>query len=98
MAKRKNTTNHDIAAKFDNMLMWSTAMNDALIEALLCQQEMGNGVNNNFTSDAYKNIILEMREMFLDKVFGKKKIENRWKYIEIHFDPYFQERIERVFL
>ena len=46
MAKRKNTTDHDIAAKSDNMLTWSSAMNDALLEALLRQQEMRNMIHH----------------------------------------------------
>ena len=51
-------------------------MNDALIEAFLCQQEMGNHVNNTFTSDAYKNIVIEMTKLVLGKPFNKQKIKN----------------------
>ena len=66
MTKRKNTTSaststhSNTVAKSDNMLTWSTAMNDNLIEAVLHQQEMENRVDNTFTSYAYRYIVVEM--------------------------------------
>ncbi|KAJ3676608.1 hypothetical protein LUZ60_004020 [Juncus effusus] len=76
-----NNTNHRT-----DTCSWTTAMDGALIDAFVRQESIGNRVHNgSFTSDAYANITIELREKFKDKPLDKERIKNRIKYIKKNF-------------
>ncbi|XP_039123465.1 uncharacterized protein LOC120260088 [Dioscorea cayenensis subsp. rotundata] len=60
-------------------------MDDALIDAYLHQQTMGNRVGGTFTTHALENIVNEVRSKFLDKPIDKERAQNRMKNIKRAF-------------
>ncbi|XP_039146886.1 uncharacterized protein LOC120284157 [Dioscorea cayenensis subsp. rotundata] len=60
-------------------------MDDALIDAYLHQQAMGNRVGGTFTTHALDNIVNEMKDKFPDKPIDKEKLQNRMKNIKRPF-------------
>ncbi|KAK1560334.1 hypothetical protein Q3G72_025424 [Acer saccharum] len=55
-----------------------------LIDALYTQHAQGNRVNGNFTSKAYENIVLELREKLGVDIY-KDKVKNRMKSLKTNF-------------
>ncbi|KAK3188985.1 hypothetical protein Dsin_028546 [Dipteronia sinensis] len=74
----KNDTN-----KRDRFL-WTPQMDDHLIDALYTQHAQGNRVGGNFTSKAYENIVLELREK-LGVDINRDKVKNRMKSLKTNF-------------
>ena len=59
-------------------------MDDALIDAFLHQHRVGNRVGGTFTTQAYDNILAELRENF-EKPIDKEKVKNRIKTTKSNF-------------
>ena len=57
-------------------------MVDALVDAYLHQDTIGNIVGGTFTPRAFENIITELREKFSDYPIDKDKVQNRMKHIK----------------
>lgn len=87
MGKRKNanTENNGANGGRAEMLSWSHAMDEALIDAFVQQHELGNRVGGTFTTQAYDNILKELKEVFPDKPVDKERVKNRMKYIKRGF-------------
>ncbi|KAH7688470.1 Myb/SANT-like domain-containing protein [Dioscorea alata] len=82
MSKRKSNSNvHDGS----NTCVWTFTMDDALIDAYLHQQIMGNRVGGTFTTHALANIVNEVRSKFLDKPIDKERAQNRMKKLKRAF-------------
>ncbi|KAK0587055.1 hypothetical protein LWI29_016608 [Acer saccharum] len=80
MGKKKD--NNDTNKK--DRFLWTPQMDDRLIDALYTQHVQGNRVDGNFTSKAYENIVLELREK-LGVDIDKDKVKNRMKSLKINF-------------
>ncbi|GAV88141.1 Myb_DNA-bind_3 domain-containing protein [Cephalotus follicularis] len=63
---------------------WTDYMDDALVDALLNQQNMGNRVDNVFTTAAYDNMVKELREKIGVPV-EKNHLKNRIKTVKHNF-------------
>ena len=57
-------------------------MVDALMEAYLHQDNIGNRVNGSFTTHAFDNILKELLENFPNKHIDKEKLQNRMKHMK----------------
>jgi Myb/SANT-like DNA-binding domain len=69
---------------------WTTAMDDALIDAFVREESLGNRASTGtFTSQAYDNIMRDLRGKFRDRPLDKERIKNRIKYIKKNFAPCF---------
>ncbi|KAJ3706954.1 hypothetical protein LUZ61_010659 [Rhynchospora tenuis] len=77
MGKRKNSE--------VELVTWNQNMDDALLDALEYQSNIGNRVSGTFTSKAYDNILKELSDKFKDVAFDKEKIKNRVKYLKRNF-------------
>ncbi|XP_058755036.1 uncharacterized protein LOC131628181 isoform X2 [Vicia villosa] len=64
--------------------IWTTEMDNALIDAFVHQVNEGNKVNGTYTSKAYSNITNEMAEKFR-RSFQKEKVKGRWKLVKKNF-------------
>ena len=63
---------------------WTPDMDNALVDAFLNQQNLGNKVGGSFTSKAYEAITKELQEKF-ERPFSKEKVKGRWKLIKRNF-------------
>ncbi|KAK2650772.1 hypothetical protein Ddye_018261 [Dipteronia dyeriana] len=79
---RKKKYNNDINKR--DRFLWTPQMDDRLIDTLYTQHAQGNRVGGNFTSKAYENIVLELREK-LGKNIDKDKVKNRMKSLKTNF-------------
>ena len=65
-------------------LLWTSQMDDALIDVLYQQHVAGNRVNRTFTSLAYDNMLKDLRDTY-NMDLDKTKLKNRLKTIKEHF-------------
>lgn len=70
--------------KKENM-KWTSRMDEAFIDALLNQHYQGFRVDGTFTTNAYNNIIIELKEK-LQMEFTKDHLKNRMKTLKEHFN------------
>lgn len=68
-------------------VFWTPIMDEALIDAIVHQNNLGNRVGGNFTSHA---ILKELKEQFPEKTIDNEKIRNRIKNIKRNFSPYLE--------
>jgi Myb/SANT-like DNA-binding domain len=87
MGKRKNPQNFN--ASKDDSITWTPHMDDALIDAYVYQNNVGNRVRGTFTSKAHDLILQELSEKFPDVHFDKEKIKNCMKFVKRGFGPYY---------
>ncbi|KAI9110844.1 hypothetical protein K1719_018282 [Acacia pycnantha] len=66
---------------YEKSLIWTSKMDDALIDAFMHELDMGHNVNGTFTTTAYDNIIAYLTMLFGFKV-DKDKVKNRWKTLK----------------
>ena len=59
-------------------------MDDVLIDAFLHQHRVGNRASGTFTTQAYDNILAELREKF-EKPIDKVKVKNHIKTVKSNF-------------
>ena len=67
---------------------WTAVMDDALIDALLHQQHLGNRNGSVFTTHAYDNIVKELQEKF-EKPIDKQKVKNHIKTIKYNWSYWY---------
>ncbi|KAH7679457.1 Cytochrome c/b562 domain-containing protein [Dioscorea alata] len=67
------------------MCQWNFNMDDALVDAYLHQQTMGNRIGGTFMTHALENIVNELKEKFLDKPIDKERAQNRMKNMKRAF-------------
>ncbi|KAI9087842.1 hypothetical protein K1719_030172 [Acacia pycnantha] len=65
----------------EKSLIWTSKMDDALIDSFTHELDMGNKVNGTFTPTAYGNIVAHLTKQFGFKV-DKEKVKNRWKTLK----------------
>ncbi|KAI9087089.1 hypothetical protein K1719_030924 [Acacia pycnantha] len=65
----------------EKSLIWTSKMDDALIDSFTHELDMGNKVNVTFTPTAYGNIVAHLTKQFGFKV-DKEKVKNRWKTLK----------------
>lgn len=86
MPKRKNQSGVSNAAVESNgKCVWTTVMEDVLVDAYVHQHNLGNRKGITFTSKALDEILLEMRDRFPDKVLDKTKIKDHMKRLKNKF-------------
>ncbi|KAJ1689304.1 hypothetical protein LUZ63_013459 [Rhynchospora breviuscula] len=90
MGRRKkypHPTNLNSSGKSE-MVCWTPVMDEALIEAFVRQETLGNRASTGtFTSQAYDNIMRDLCGKFRDRPLDKERIKNRIKYIKRNFGP-----------
>ena len=59
-------------------------MDDAFIQAMLKEQDIGNRVDGTFSSQTYSNMVDELSKT-LNKDFNKNHLKNRLKTLKDHF-------------
>ncbi|KAH7688911.1 Cytochrome c/b562 domain-containing protein [Dioscorea alata] len=79
MPRRKTNTNVNDG---NALCVWNFIMDDALIDAYLHQQTMGNRVGGTFTTHALDNIVNELKGKFPEKTIDKEKAQNQMKNIK----------------
>ncbi len=67
-----------------NAVVWTPLMDEALLDALMRQQEKGFKQNGSFISQAYDNFVIELREKIGEDI-TKGKVKNRWKTLKSNF-------------
>ena len=75
--------------KTTSVLFWSKPMDDAIVDAYLHEDTIGNRVGGTFTPRAFENIIKELREKFSDCPIDKEKVQNRMKHIKRVWTSYY---------
>ena len=80
MSKRKTQSSVS-----NEKCIWTTAMEDVLVDAYVHQHDLGNRQGGTFTLKALDEILLEMRNRFPDKVFDKTKAKNHMKKLKSKF-------------
>ncbi|KAH7677205.1 Cytochrome c/b562 domain-containing protein [Dioscorea alata] len=82
MPRKKANTN---ATNGNAMCQWNFNMDDALVNAYLHQQTLGNRIGGTFTTHALENIVNELKQKFPDKPIDKERTQNRMKNMKRAF-------------
>ncbi|XP_023768934.1 uncharacterized protein LOC111917484 [Lactuca sativa] len=69
-------------------LTWTDNMDNALVEALVKEDDIGNRVNGTFTSQAYANMIAGLSKEF-NKSITKDQLKNRMKTLKGNFSKWY---------
>ncbi|KAK9073819.1 hypothetical protein SSX86_006413 [Deinandra increscens subsp. villosa] len=80
MSKKEN----DGTTRKRELLIWTGPMDDAFIQAMLNEKDKGNKIDGTFTTQAYTNMVTELRKS-LQREFTKKHLQNRLKTLKEHF-------------
>ncbi|KAI9119128.1 hypothetical protein K1719_009803 [Acacia pycnantha] len=75
-------------ANAEKSLIWSSKMDDALIDTFMHELDLGNKVNGTFTTTAYDNIITYLIALFGFKV-DKEEVKNRWKTLKWNYSEIY---------
>lgn len=73
-------------------LQWTKQMDSAFIQGMLDEEEKGNRIDGNFTSQAYDNMVEVVRKYVTQdwtKDFKKQHLKNRLKTIKGNFSHVF---------
>ncbi|KAK9072177.1 hypothetical protein SSX86_008609 [Deinandra increscens subsp. villosa] len=69
-------------------LKWNDKMDNAFLQAMITQQDMGNRINDTFTPQAYNNMLAELTTK-LQKDLNKNHLKNRLKTLKQSFSQWY---------